>query len=113
LPEHLQNRSSIPGAHDQGAGIVATAANAINPLRYVFDRADQRWSARTWSENGGGWLFLTSRDGMSAAVMPLLSNVVGLASSAGCSLDPASGCARLDRGGRAGGPQTPAQLENF
>ena len=62
-----------PGAHDQGAGIVATAANAINPLRYLSDRSEPRWSAREWSRHTRGWLFLTSRDDLAAAIMPLLS----------------------------------------
>ena len=62
-----------PGAHDQGAGIVATAANAINPLRYLSDRRGPHWSAREWSQHPRGWLFLTSRDDLAAAIMPLLS----------------------------------------
>ena len=62
-----------PGAHDQGAGIVATAANAINPLRYRSDRTKPPWSAREWSQHARGWLFLTSRDDLAAAITPLLS----------------------------------------
>jgi hypothetical protein len=62
-----------PGAHDQGAGIIATAANAINPLRYLPDKTEPRWSAREWVDQAHGWIFLTSRDDMATAVMPLLS----------------------------------------
>lgn len=62
-----------PGAHDQGAGIVATAANAINPLRYLPKKAERSWSAREWSTGHRSWVFLTSRDDMATAVMPLLS----------------------------------------
>ncbi len=62
-----------PGAHDQGAGIVATAANAINPLRYVPGKSAPGWSARAWSRRARGWVFLTSRDDLAAAIMPLLS----------------------------------------
>ncbi len=62
-----------PGAHDQGAGIVATATNAINPLRYLPEQAQHGWSAREWAKARRGWVFLTSRDDIAAAVMPLLS----------------------------------------
>lgn len=62
-----------PGAHDQGAGIVATATNAINPLRYLPEQAEYGWSAREWATTRRGWVFLTSRDDIAAAVMPLLS----------------------------------------
>jgi len=51
---------------------VATAANAINPLRYLTDRNEARWSAREWSQRRG-WLFLTSRDDLASTTMPLLS----------------------------------------
>jgi hypothetical protein len=62
-----------PGAHDQGAGIVATAANAINPLRYLPRKCGPPWSARQWSQHARGWVFLTSRDDLAVAIMPLLS----------------------------------------
>jgi hypothetical protein len=62
-----------PGAHDQGAGIVATAANAINPLRYLPAASAFRWSARAWAPGARGWIFLTSRDDLAVAIMPLLS----------------------------------------
>jgi len=62
-----------PGAHDQGAGIVAMATNATNPFCYLppesWDRA--RWSAVEWARNRRGWLFLTSTEDSRAAALPL------------------------------------------
>ena len=43
---------SNPGAHEQGAGIVATVANAVNPFRYLPHDARRDWSAREWAERG-------------------------------------------------------------
>ena len=45
-----------PGAHEQGSGILATAANAVKPF-YHLPRRDQTtriWSARTWAETREG-----------------------------------------------------------
>jgi hypothetical protein len=39
-----------PGAHEQGAGIVATVANAVNPFRYLPTDAATEWSAQEWAE---------------------------------------------------------------
>jgi type IV secretory pathway TraG/TraD family ATPase VirD4 len=61
-----------PGAHEQGAGIVATVANATRPFLYL-PPADGRspWSALQWSEHPQGWLFLTMRDASNSAALPL------------------------------------------
>jgi hypothetical protein len=61
-----------PGAHEQGAGIVATVANAVNPFRYLPHDARRDWSAREWAETREGWVFLTSEEATRAAVLPLL-----------------------------------------
>jgi type IV secretory pathway TraG/TraD family ATPase VirD4 len=62
-----------PGAHEQGAGIVATVANAVNPFRYLRSIAATEWSAREWAETRTGWVFLTCEEATRAAVLPLLS----------------------------------------
>ena len=62
-----------PGAHEQGAGIVATVANAVNPFRYLPPTAATVWSAREWAEKRTGWVFLTCEEATRAAVLPLLS----------------------------------------
>src|SRR5215469_36559 len=62
-----------PGAHEQGAGIVATVANAVNPFRYLPTDATTEWSAREWAETRTGWVFLTCEEATRAAVLPLLS----------------------------------------
>jgi len=61
-----------PGAHEQGAGIIATVANATRPLLYL-PPADGRppWSALEWAEHSEGWLFVTMRDESSSAALPL------------------------------------------
>jgi hypothetical protein len=61
-----------PGAHEQGAGIVATVANATRPFLYL-PASDGRpcWSALQWSERPQGWLFLTMRDASNSAALPL------------------------------------------
>ena len=48
-----------PGAHEQGAGIVATAFNATNSFRHLPQPAEQAWSALEWAER--------VRDGCSSA----------------------------------------------
>ena len=62
-----------PGAHDQGAGIVAMATNATNPFCYLppESRDRTRWSAVEWARNRRGWLFLTSTEDSRAAALPL------------------------------------------
>jgi energy-coupling factor transporter ATP-binding protein EcfA2 len=62
-----------PGAHEQGAGIVATAAGAVRPFQYLPRRDETKasWSARRWSEQPRGWLFLTSMEDSRAALVRL------------------------------------------
>jgi type IV secretory pathway TraG/TraD family ATPase VirD4 len=62
-----------PGAHDQGAGIVAMATNATNPFCYLPAERTGRagWSAVEWVRNRRGWLFLTSTEDSRAAALPL------------------------------------------
>jgi type IV secretory pathway TraG/TraD family ATPase VirD4 len=62
-----------PGAHDQGAGIVAMATNATNPFCYLPPETPDRakWSAVEWARNRRGWLFLTSTEDSRAAALPL------------------------------------------
>ena len=62
-----------PGAHDQGAGIVATAFNATNPFRYLAGEAERAWSALEWAQSRAGWLFLTSTEDSRDAALPLQS----------------------------------------
>jgi type IV secretory pathway TraG/TraD family ATPase VirD4 len=61
-----------PGAHEQGAGIIATVANATRPFLYL-PPTDGRpsWNAREWAEHPEGWLFLTMRDASNCASLPL------------------------------------------
>ncbi len=61
-----------PGAHEQGAGIIATVANATRPFLYL-PPPDGRpsWSALEWAGHLEGWLFLTLRDESSTAALPL------------------------------------------
>jgi len=63
-----------PGAHEQGAGIIATVANATRPFLYL-PPADGRpsWSALQWAEHPEGWLFVTMRDESNSAALPLQS----------------------------------------
>jgi Type IV secretion-system coupling protein DNA-binding domain len=62
-----------PGAHEQGAGIVATAAGAVRPFQYLPSRGETgvSWSARRWAERPRGWLFLTSMEDSRAALVRL------------------------------------------
>jgi len=61
-----------PGAHEQGAGIIATVANGTRPFLYL-PPSDGRppWSALEWAEHPDGWLFMTMRDESSSAALPL------------------------------------------
>jgi len=62
-----------PGAHDQGAGIVAMVTNATNPFRFLppEESGRDRWSAVEWAKTRRGWLFLTSTEDSRAAALPL------------------------------------------
>jgi hypothetical protein len=62
-----------PGAHDQGAGIVAMVTNATNPFLYLPPSRPERpwWSAVEWAKQRRGWLFLTSTEDSRAAALPL------------------------------------------
>lgn len=62
-----------PGAHEQGAGIVATAAGAVRPFQYLPPREETTasWSAQRWAERPRGWLFLTSMEDSRAALVRL------------------------------------------
>jgi hypothetical protein len=61
-----------PGAHEQGAGIIATVANATRPFLFL-PPVDGRppWSALGWTEQPNGWLFVTLRDESNSAALPL------------------------------------------
>jgi type IV secretory pathway TraG/TraD family ATPase VirD4 len=62
-----------PEAHDQGAGILGTAVNAIKTFTHLPKReeTDRTWSAREWAENRDGWVFLPSREDIYEAISPL------------------------------------------
>jgi len=61
-----------PGAHEQGAGIIATVANATRPFLYL-PPSDGRpsWSTLQWAGHPEGWLFVTMRDDSNSAALPL------------------------------------------
>jgi hypothetical protein len=62
-----------PGAHEQGAGIIATATGAVRPFQYLPRRKETAasWSAQAWAEQPRGWLFLTSMEDSRAALIRL------------------------------------------
>jgi energy-coupling factor transporter ATP-binding protein EcfA2 len=62
-----------PGAHEQGSGILATAANAVKPFYHLPERkeATRAWSAREWAASREGWVFLSSREDARAAIQRL------------------------------------------
>ncbi len=62
-----------PGAHEQGAGIVATAFNATSSFRHLPQSAEQDWSALEWARTREGWLFLSSTEDSREAALPLQS----------------------------------------
>ena len=62
-----------PGAHEQGAGIVATAFNATSSFRHLPRSAEQAWSALEWAGTRDGWLFLSSTEDSREAALPLQS----------------------------------------
>src|SRR5271166_1236529 len=62
-----------PGAHEQGAGIVATAFNATSSFRHLPQSAEQAWSALEWAGTCDRWLFLSSTEDSREAALPLQS----------------------------------------
>jgi len=62
-----------PGAHDQGAGIVATAFNATKAFHHLPPPSERQWSALEWAESRRGWLFLSSTEDSRDAASPLQS----------------------------------------
>ncbi len=60
-----------PGAHEQGAGIIATVANATRPFLYLPPSDGPPWSALQWAGHPEGWLFVTMRDESNSAALPL------------------------------------------
>jgi hypothetical protein len=62
-----------PGAHEQGAGIVATAYNATNSFRHLPTSRERAWSALEWAQARQGWLFLSSTEDSREAALPLQS----------------------------------------
>jgi hypothetical protein len=62
-----------PGAHEQGSGILATAANAVKPFYHLPQREETTrvWSAREWADNREGWIFLSSREDARSAIQRL------------------------------------------
>ena len=62
-----------PGAHEQGSGILATAANAVKPFYHLPQRhqTDRSWSARGWAATRQGWVFLSSSEDARAAIQRL------------------------------------------
>jgi energy-coupling factor transporter ATP-binding protein EcfA2 len=62
-----------PGAHEQGSGIIATAANAVKPFAHLPERkqTSRAWSAREWASSREGWIFLSSREDARAAIQRL------------------------------------------
>jgi energy-coupling factor transporter ATP-binding protein EcfA2 len=62
-----------PGAHEQGSGILATAANAVKCFYHLPQEtaANSRWSAREWAQTRRGWVFLSSTEDARAAIQTL------------------------------------------
>ncbi|MBV8053926.1 MAG: type IV secretion system DNA-binding domain-containing protein [Deltaproteobacteria bacterium] len=62
-----------PQAHDQGAGILGTATNAIKTFVHLPKReqASRTWSARQWAQDRRGWIFLPSQEDIGEAIRTL------------------------------------------
>jgi len=62
-----------PGAHEQGSGILATAANAIKSFYHLpaHDQTGRTWSAREWAQTREGWVFLSCTEDARAAIQRL------------------------------------------
>ncbi|MBV8097202.1 MAG: type IV secretion system DNA-binding domain-containing protein [Acetobacteraceae bacterium] len=59
-----------PEAHDQGAGILGTATNAIKTFVHLPKRnqSERSWSARQWARERRGWIFLPAREDINEAI---------------------------------------------
>jgi len=77
LREALRNTPAYalidPEAHDQGAGILGTAANDIKTFVHLPKRhqASRSWSAREWERERPGWIFFPSREDIDEATRTL------------------------------------------
>ena len=77
LHEALKGTSAYPlidpEAHDQGAGILGTATNAIKTFIHLpkLEEKGRAWSARQWAEHRCGWIFLPSREDINEAIRVL------------------------------------------
>jgi type IV secretory pathway TraG/TraD family ATPase VirD4 len=63
-----------PQAHDQGAGILSTAVNAIKTFGHLPKQHETRrtWSARQWVQGRQpGWIFLPSREDLDETIRVL------------------------------------------
>jgi len=62
-----------PGAHEQGSGILATAANAVKCFYHLppKEMTNSTWSAREWVQRRRGWIFLSSTEDARAAIQTL------------------------------------------
>src|SRR5579863_18967 len=62
-----------PQAHDQGAGIVATVANALKACYHLppLEQTTRSWSAREWAQRREGWVFLPCKEDIREAIEPL------------------------------------------
>lgn len=62
-----------PQAHDQGAGILGTATNAIKTFIHLPKRgqSERSWSAREWTQERKGWIFLPSQEDIGEAIRVL------------------------------------------
>jgi ABC-type cobalamin/Fe3+-siderophores transport system ATPase subunit len=72
-----------PGAEEQGAGILGTAANAIKTFAHLPQRHQtaRSWSAREWSRTRQGWVFLPSREDIRDTIQVLQGTVARLPSA--------------------------------
>jgi type IV secretory pathway TraG/TraD family ATPase VirD4 len=62
-----------PGAHEQGSGILATAANAVKCFYHLpsNSQTSSSWSGREWAQQRRGWIFLSSTEDARAAIQTL------------------------------------------